>query len=203
MTGTKPQWLAGKTALVVGEGAAAQAVVAALRDAGARVETEAPATLDADAIASRFDAAGAVDLLVHAGTALPVTAAHDVSPETWRETFSADIDGRFHFAAEFARRCIADRRGGNILLLMPPVRNDPGYALAASEWGALDNLVKSLAAEWGRDGIRINGIASRTVDDFASRSAAEKDALANLAAYLLSDYAAYMTGMISGIDEIA
>lgn len=194
-------WLADRTAMVVGNGDAVAAVADALTAAGARVVREDRPPGEPDAIAACFDAAGAVDLLVHAGTALPSGPGEGWSLEDVRGTFSADLDGRFLFASEFARRCIAARRGGNILMLLPPLKIESGRALQGMQWGALDNLIKSLGVEWARDGIRINGIASRTVEDFAARTQAERASLGHLAAFLLSDYAAYVTGTISGIDE--
>lgn len=195
-------WLAGRRVLMVGAGPAAEAVAEALGAAGAAVRVARADLVDLTAIAALFDA-GEVDLLVHAGTPLPATAPEAIGLETWRETFSTDVDGRFLFAAEFARRIIAaPGRHGAILFLMPAFRTAPGRAAASTAHGALDNLVKTLAVEWGRDGIRVNAIASRTVEDFVSAPEAARAALGNLSAWLLSDYSAYITGTVVGIDEL-
>jgi NAD(P)-dependent dehydrogenase (short-subunit alcohol dehydrogenase family) len=195
-------WLAGRRALVVGEGPAVDAVAGAITAAGGTVRRASAATIEAPEIEALFDA-GEADLLVHAGTSLPGDSPESVTLERWRDTFSADIDGRFLFAAAFARRIIgAEGRHGAILLLMPGVRAAPGHGLAGTAHGALDNLVKSLAVEWGRDGIRINAIASRTVSDFAGAGQEVQESFANLATWLLSDYAAYMTGTVAGVDEL-
>jgi NAD(P)-dependent dehydrogenase (short-subunit alcohol dehydrogenase family) len=201
MSANMMPWLAGRRALVVGEGAAADAVANAITVAGGTVRRAPAAMVDAATIEEQFDQ-GEVDLLVHAGTTLPADAPESVTLDVWRETFSADIDGRFLFAAAFARRIIgaADRHGA-ILFLMPGFRAEPGRGLAGTAHGALDNLVKSLAVEWARDGIRVNAIASQAVSDFGGASTDKQASLANLAAWLLSDYAAYMTGTVAGIDE--
>jgi len=202
MSANEMPWLAGRRALVVGTGAAVDAVVGALAAAGAAVRRADAAVVEAPEIAALFDA-GEADLLVHAGTELATEAAESVGLDRWRETFSADLDGRFLFAAEFARRIIAgEGRHGSVLFLMPGFRPGTGNGMTATAHGALDNLVKSLAVEWGRDGIRVNAVASRTVADYAGASAAERESLGNLSAWLLSDYAAYMTGTVAGIDEL-
>ncbi len=194
-------WLARRRALVVGNMPAADAVAQALETAGAEVFRADGSVVELPAIAAVFDSAQNVDLLVHAGTPLPDKAAEQVSLPEWRATFSADIDGRALFAGEFVRRRLAVGATGNILFLMPSSQAKAHRTLALGAHGALDNLVKSLGAEWGRDGIRVNGIASVAVEDFNGATADVQASLCNMASYLLSDYAAYITGMVCGIDE--
>jgi hypothetical protein len=70
----------------------------------------------------------------------------------------------------------------------------PEQALGADQAaaaGALGNLTKTLGVEWARDGIRVNAILTHS----------KNATLGNLAAYLLSDYAAYITGAVIGIDS--
>lgn len=201
MTNATSHWLTGRNAMVVGQGSAIDAVCAALSAAGAGVHRGDPLAVDGPQIAASFDAVGHVDLLVHGGVPMADMPSEHVSLEAWRAGLSADIDGRFLYAAEFARRSIKDAKGGNILFLMPPLTSGTGRGAVASAHGALDNLVKSLAAEWGRDGICINAIASRVVEDFDAASGDMQASLANLSAYLLSGYGAYITGSVMGIDE--
>jgi NAD(P)-dependent dehydrogenase (short-subunit alcohol dehydrogenase family) len=189
MSGAVPAWLAGRRALVVGGGGVAES----LCRYGAIVAGGDPGAVDTPAIADAFAWAearleGGIDILVHGGTQAGRAAPETVGLEDWRASFSADIDGRFLYAAEFVRRRLAAGQPGAILLLMPDPTPGPGRAAALTAHGALDNLVKSLAVEWARDGIRVNAIAA---------SAAPGD----LAAYLVSDYAAYVTGCVMSVDE--
>jgi NAD(P)-dependent dehydrogenase (short-subunit alcohol dehydrogenase family) len=201
---TKPNWLDGRRALVAGPGGAADRVAAALAETGAMVVRLPSPSVDAGEIGQSFAEAaeqGEIDILVHAGAAIGDAAPETVTLDAWRATVSADIDGRFLHMAEFARRRIAAKARGAILLLMPSPALAPGRAGVLSAHGALDNLVKSVAVEWGRDGIRTNAIASRVVDGFDAAPPTARGSLGHLAAYLVSDYAAYVTGMVMGIDE--
>ncbi len=195
-------WLRDRVALVVGSGTAVEWAASALAEHDARVQRGSSAATECSEIAAAFDAAGNVDVLLHAG--MPMT---DMAPETmslpeWRTSHSADIDGRFLYAAEFARRSLAAGRPGAILFLMPSASVEPGRAAALSAHGALDNLVKSLAVEWARDGIRVNAIAAHALGAPQAATAAQIASLGHLAAYLVSDYAAYITGTVTGIHEV-
>lgn len=204
MSGALP-WLAGRRALLAGEGAARDAVGAALAAAGADVAISAIGPGDEDAIAGemdRFATGGGIDILVHAGVAATAARATTYDLDAWRARVSADLDLRFLQSAEFARRRLAAGRGGSILFLMPgPVARDR-HAAQGTIVGALDNLVKSLAVEWVRDGIRVNAIGSRACEPGGLGDAATAASLGHLAAYLSSDYANYISGMIMGLNEL-
>jgi NAD(P)-dependent dehydrogenase (short-subunit alcohol dehydrogenase family) len=202
MSTATPNWLSGRHALIAAGDPAAQAVAASLAAHGATITWTDPSQTDAAAIETLFATTHPIDILIHAGTNMPHASAETIDLAAWRATECSDIDGRFLFAAEFARRRIAAAQPGNILFLMPSASPQSGRSAALTAHGALDNLVKSLAVEWGRDGIRINAIASHAVSHFADATLDQRQSLANLAAYLVSDYAAYITGSVAGIDDI-
>lgn len=201
------KWLAGRKALVVGAGAVGDAIANGFQQLGAIVVRESKASTDAAEIAASFAEAesaldGPVDILVHSGAVISDAEPEAMTIEEWRSGFSADIDGRFFHAAEFARRNNDAGGRGSILMLLPGDRIASGRSAKASAHGALDNLVKSLAVEWSRDAIRINAIASIAVEDFAAQPAEVQSSLVNLAAYIVSDYGAYITGIVMGVDEL-
>jgi NAD(P)-dependent dehydrogenase (short-subunit alcohol dehydrogenase family) len=201
-----PAWLAGKRGLIAGAGPILVEVAAALRKAGATiVEQPCGAADDAEGTLSAAEAAlgGAIDLLVHGGASIGVRASEAISLEQWRAEVSTDIDSRFIQTAAMARRCISTGRPGSILYLLPSRCVAPGRLGQAAALGAVSNLVKTLAVEWARDGIRINGIASHACEDPAAAEPTVRRSLANLAAYLLSDYAAYVSGMVTGVREFS
>ena len=199
-------WLAGRRALIVGEGAAMDAVTAALHGAGAAIVRSSIGAADDDErigaeMAALFEA-GSVDILVHGGASGSKLAAEGTTLETWRDEVSADIDLRFLQSTEFVRRCLVAGQGGAILFLMPAAPLEPGHSVAATVAGAIGNLVKSLAVEWARDGIRVNGIATRVQAGGGAGNTARLASLGNLAAYILSDYGSYISGAVMGADEI-
>jgi NAD(P)-dependent dehydrogenase (short-subunit alcohol dehydrogenase family) len=172
--------LTGKRARVCGTGQAANLVAAALIAAGAE-------------LADTFDC----DALVHCGVARTTVEATAMDLDAWRAALSDDLDDRFLKTAEFARACFAAGRPGSVLMVAPA----KGDAATATGHGALDNLVKSLAVEWARDGVRTNAIVSRKIHLDGAVAPGAKAALGHLVTWLLSDYAVYVSGGVMGLDE--
>jgi len=130
---------------------------------------------------------GACEALIHVAAAPPVRPVHELSHEQWRASLDEGLDRRFLLAKAFAAERRDARAGGAILFV-----GAPEHALGsdhAAAAGALGNLTKTLGVEWARDGIRVNALL--TLDEDVT--------LGNLAAYLVSDYAAYVTGAVMGI----
>lgn len=153
----------------------------------ARIEGDSPA------IAKAFEAAGATlveheaDIWVHIAPLSETKLAHELTHAEWRASLDLGLDRRFLGAKEFAAACRARGQGGVVLFVGAPEQALGADQAAAA--GALGNLTKTLGVEWARDGIRVNAILSRETGDTLGR----------LAAYLASDYAAYVTGAVMGI----
>ena len=148
---------------------------------------------DSPAIAAAFEAAGALlvdgdaDIWVHVA-ALPATrVAHELTHAEWRASMDAGLDRRFLGAKDFAETCRARGQDGAVIFVGGPEQALGADQAAAA--GALGNLTKTLGVEWARDGIRVNSILTHETGD----------TLGHLAAYLASDYAAYVTGAVMGI----
>ncbi|MBX9788785.1 MAG: SDR family oxidoreductase [Pirellulales bacterium] len=133
------------------------------------------------------------------------------------------LKGSFNCTLCFGKQWIADRTPGAVLNISTTYAwTGSGYVVpsAVAKAGVLI-MTRSLASEWGKYGIRLNAIApgpfptegawSRLMPpqladsfDVAKRIPlqrhGEHQELANLAAYLLSDYAAYITGDVVTID---
>lgn len=146
------------------------------------------------AIATALEAAGAIlmnegesDCLVHIERASSPKLAHHITHGEWREAMHAGLDSRFEAAKRFNEAARAAKRGGAILFVGSPEQQAGADQSAAA--GALGNLTKSLAVEWARDGVRVNTILTNE----------DGPALGRMATYLLSDYAAYVTGAVMGI----
>ena len=134
------------------------------------------------------------------------------------------LKGTYNCTLALGKRWIEDGTPGAVLNISTTYAwTGSGYVLpsAVAKAGALV-LVRSLASEWGKYGIRLNAIAPGSFptegawsrlrppelgdDDHPTRDRiplqryGEHQELANLAAYLLSDFAGYITGTCVTID---
>ena len=154
----------------------------------ARIEGDGPA------IAAALIAAGATlvsdgdsDIWIHVAAPPAAKPALDLGHADWRASLDAGLDRRFLGAKDFVEACRARGAGGSVLFVGAPEQAlGVDHAAAA---GALGNLTKTLGVEWARDGIRVNSILTRV----------DGSTLGKLAAYLVSGYAAYVTGAVIGI----
>ena len=202
-------WNKGANALVVGAGAAVDAVIRGLVASNANVVRFSHERIPNEtSVATAFDEAeqvfeGQVTLLVTGEQLALPQHADQMTLADWRTVTSANLDTRFFCATELARRSMANRRKAAMLHLMGKRSEDAscGNAAAASAAGGILNLNMSLAVEWARDNIRSNVIATRLVDHSEESDAKALATLAAIAAYYCSDYASYITGTCIGIDE--
>jgi NAD(P)-dependent dehydrogenase (short-subunit alcohol dehydrogenase family) len=135
------------------------------------------------------------------------------------------LHGTFYCTLAVGRRWIAEGSGGTMLNIVTTyAETGSGFVVpsAAAKAGVLA-LTRSLAVEWGRRyGIRCNAIAPGPfptpgaferlfpaelaqlgidpVERVPLRRVGSHQELANLAAYLVSDYAAYVNGEVVTID---
>jgi NAD(P)-dependent dehydrogenase (short-subunit alcohol dehydrogenase family) len=148
------------------------AIEAALKNAGATLVREAE-----------------TDIFIYIAPAPLAKPAHEMSLAEWRTSLDIGLDQCFLTANDFAKDCRARGVGGAVLFIGAPEQT-LGVDQAAAA-GALGNLTKTLGVEWARDGIRVNTILTQRADE----------TVGNLAAYLVSDYAAYVTGAVMGVDD--
>jgi NAD(P)-dependent dehydrogenase (short-subunit alcohol dehydrogenase family) len=154
----------------------------------ARLVGESPAIVAAlSAQGATLVGEGDCDVLVYVATPPPARLAHDLSHAEWRATLDAGLDQCFLLAKDFAALRRAAARTGAVVFVSAPEQALGSDQAAAA--GALINLTKTLGVEWARDGIRVNAVLTTETGE----------TLANLVAYLASDYAAYVTGAVMGV----
>jgi peroxisomal 2,4-dienoyl-CoA reductase len=190
-------------------GVRAMALAADVRD-GAAVETAARSAV------AQF---GGLDILVNGAAGNFICAAADLSPNGFGAVVDIDLKGTFNVSrAAFA--ALADRRGSvvNISATLQYL-GTMGQAHAAAAKAGVDSLTRTLAAEWGPRGVRVNGIAPGPIEDTegakrltteASRATARESCplgrlgtvadVANAALFLVSDAASYVTGVTLVVD---
>jgi NAD(P)-dependent dehydrogenase (short-subunit alcohol dehydrogenase family) len=112
-------------------------------------------------VAQTLAAFGRVDILVNnAGVAGPTGRLTEISLAQWQEVIDINLTGCW-LASRAALPAMAQRGAGNVVNIASLAGRE-AYPMrspyAASKW-ALIGLTQTLAAEWGRQGIRVNGIS--------------------------------------------
>ncbi|MDX7953909.1 SDR family oxidoreductase [Lichenihabitans sp. Uapishka_5] len=172
---------------------------------------------DADATRAAARQALPIDLLVNCAGTTDLAAALDTTVESFDHLMAVNCRAPLIVAQEVARDLLARNRPGAIVNVSS-VASFVGFADHAAycaSKGALDALTRVLANEWGRRGIRVNGVHPVvTLTPMAVKAWSdpeksgpmksriplgrfvEPDEVAGAIAYLLSDEAA----MVNGID---
>ena len=136
----------------------------------------------------------------------------------WDKIFEVNLKGYFYATREFVA---AAKQGGSVVNVasVTGMRAAPLQGVYGMTKAAVISMTKSLAAELGPAGFRVNAIApglvetrfaSAIVEDatlrghFVDRTAlgrhAQPDEIAGAALYLLSDASSYMTGQVIVVD---
>jgi NAD(P)-dependent dehydrogenase (short-subunit alcohol dehydrogenase family) len=163
---------------------------------------------------------GRVDVLVNnAGVAKSNVPAEDTSDEHWRFHMDINVDGLFWCCRAFGRQMLAQKSGSiiNIGSMSGYIVNKPQpQAFYNASKAAVHQLTKSLAAEWGKRGVRVNAVAPTYIDTpltaFGIKEHPEMyatwvemtpigrvgrpDEIASVVHFLASDAASLLTGSI-------
>lgn len=174
-------------------------------------------------IAKAVEAFGQVDGLVNNSAGNFISPTERLSYKAVDTVVDIVLRGTYYFTLALGKYWIENHIRGSVLNIVTT------YATTGSGWvvpsamakaGVL-TMTKSLAFEWARHGIRLNAIAPGPFptkgawdrlfpEELATKFAfenriplartGEHQELANLAAYLISDFSAYMTGEVITLD---
>lgn len=175
------------------------------------------------AVAETTAALGAPDILVHAAAASFPGGVFDTDPATFLDLYDVNVAG----AVRLLQLCVpAMRSRGGSVIVLSSINADfatPSLAAYAASKAALNNLVQTAALELAPHNITINGIAPASIDTPALRASFARskdpeearvhniarhplgrlgsaDEVAELALFLASDRARWITGSIYSID---
>jgi NAD(P)-dependent dehydrogenase (short-subunit alcohol dehydrogenase family) len=158
---------AGATVVLVGRDSdRGQIVNQALTERGATVAFMAADVTVPQDVTRMLDATleqfGRVDILVNNAGACVHAPALEVTDEDWRHVMDVNLDAVWHCARVFGRHFVDQRSGVivNIGSMSGLIVNRPQWqpAYNASK-AAVHHLTRSLAAEWGPFGVRVNALA--------------------------------------------
>ena len=169
-----------------------------------------------------LDAFGGLDVLVNNAALERNQPASKVTGEAIDETLFVNLRQAFMLCSAFAKPLFSTR--GSIVNISSTAATGAGGtqgAYAASK-GGLNSLTKNLANEWANKGVRVNGVAPGLVDtemwestfdalgEDAVRASFVKavplarwgtaDEIANVACFLASAQASYVTGQTIRVD---
>jgi NAD(P)-dependent dehydrogenase (short-subunit alcohol dehydrogenase family) len=181
---------------------------------------------DPTAVAKAADAIvaeqGKVDVLVNSAGIGPLNSALETPDDEWRAVIDVNLNGLFWCCRAFGRHMIARRIGSIINLgsisgfIVNRPQTAPSY-LASK--GAVHMLTKALAAEWAKNGVRVNALApgyigtemiqkmrerpelfNKWLDMTPMGRIGEPSEVAAAVLYLASNASSYVTGSILLID---
>ena len=206
---------------------AADAAAGAVRQAGGealvlQADLTDPAAVEAavDAAIARF---GQIDVLAHCAGGYTVwKPIRELTAQEWHGFLDSDLSGFFHVLAACVRHMHARKRG--VIVAVSSIAAQacqPRGGQAASAKAGLDALIRVVAKEEGRHGIRANGVSIGLTETEMARDAerawgeeatrrliasaplgriGQPEEVARVVRFLASDEASYVTGKILQVD---
>ncbi len=173
-------------------------------------------------VAAAIEHFGQIDILVNNAGITRRIALDDWTAAEWEEVIRINQIGTFLMAREVGRPMVA-RRSGSIINVSALggglVGLGRGNAIYCSTKGAIAALTRDLAAEWARDGVRVNAVApgwfrtemnrpllanqsalSRILDRVPLGRLGEPEDVVGPVVFLASEAAAMITGHLLPID---
>ncbi|EER41052.1 oxidoreductase [Histoplasma capsulatum var. duboisii H88] len=169
-----------------------------------------------DQTASKF---GHVDILVNnAGTTYRNKPSMEVTIEEFQRVFDVNVKSIFHASKAFIPKLLEQGKGGSIINISSTgaSRPRPGLVWYNASKGAVSNVTKGLAAEYGPNQIRVNNVCpllsgtglfemfvgvpdtpenrAKFISNVPLGRLTEPDDVANMCVYLGSEEGAFING---------
>jgi citronellol/citronellal dehydrogenase len=176
-----------------------------------------------DAVAAFFDGAlerhGRIDVLVNNAGGQFLSPAEAISPKGFRTVIELNVQGTWLMTHAAATRAFIPQGGGKVLsVTLSPHNGMPGMVHSGAARAAVENMMRTLATEWARFGIKTCSLAAgqfktetlmtkypQVVVDNLERSipigrAGRSEEMAWLVAYLASPAGDFFSGTTITID---
>lgn len=189
---------------------------------GVACETAALDVRDADAVNALVERLPEVDGVVNNAAGNFAKPTVELSLNGFRAVVEISLYGTFNFSTAIARRLMAEQKSGTICNIITTYAwtGAPGVAHSAAAKAGMLAFTKSVAREWGPNGIRVNAVApgfvatdsavanilstpgasERMLDMIPLDRFAEAGEIAEAVSFLMSEKAGYITGAVLTVD---
>lgn len=192
-----------------------------IEDAGAECMTHSVDIRDFERVEAMTEAIqkrmGGIDILINNAAGNFLCPSEKLSINGFNAVVNIVLHGTWHVTQSVCKRMLDSGKGGKVLSILATYAwtGAPLVLPSAMAKAGLLAMTRSLAVEWGPRGIRLNAIAPGAIVTkgasenlhFASEEAQERirannpmkrlgteEELADLAAFLVSDYSGYING---------
>lgn len=166
-----------------------------------------------------LDKYGRVDVLVNNAGQIVQGRIHEIALDDWKKLMKVDLDGVFYCVHYFMPALLKSK--GNVVNVssVSGLGGDWGMSVYNAAKGAVTNFTRSLAMDYGEDGVRVNAICpgltftdlteemkdnQQLLNKFYERiplaRAGEPEDIASAIAFIASDDARYITGVNLPVD---
>lgn len=165
---------------------------------------------------------GLPDIVINNAAGNFVSPTERLSANAWKTVIDIVLNGTAFVTLDIAKRLIKAQKGANFLAITTIyAKSGSGFVVpSATAKAGVETMTRSLAAEWGKYGMRFNAIAPGPIETKGAFSRldptgqfrslvteriptgrlGEVPELANLAAYLVSDYSSWISGEVIMFD---
>ena len=198
-------------------------VMASAAEIGHGAKSVACDVSDSESVAAMMEHAardGAPDILVNNAAIVPFIAWDDVDLDHWRRIINVNLTSVFLTCRKATDMMRAVGRKGRILNIASNTffAGTPNMAAYVAAKGGVIGFTRALATEVGKDGINVNALSPGLTESDGVKASPHNEAfdfvgmlqaipgkgqpehIANVASFLVSDDAAWMTGQTVNVD---
>jgi glucose 1-dehydrogenase len=163
---------------------------------------------------------GSLDILINNAGLQIAAPSHEVKTEDFDKVINVNLRGAYLCAREAIEHFLRQQKGGIIINIssVHEIIPRPQYISYSISKGGMENMTKTLALEYAKQGIRVNAIAPGTIataiNDWSNNPQKQQEIeshlpmgrvgnseeIAAITAFLASDDAAYITGQSLFVD---